>query len=208
MEALMANKKMEIKTFLEYQKLTHETAEYPEGNDGLRYLYMGLAGEVGELLNLLKKVIRGDHKMGSIIYDNIASELGDVMWYLAEISNQSKLNLNQITGSNIAQLEQKINEKKGKLYFYAIRLNFITAELANIFETGYLNTENKIYHLSTCINFIIGITKVIGYDIEKILVMNIRKLKKRKKTGTIKGSGESIKERKQNKAKTNAKKNI
>ena len=65
---------------------------------------LGLAGEAGEVAELVKK-----HKYHGqdIDLDALAKEMGDVLWYLAEICNQSGLSLDAIASGNIAKLRER-----------------------------------------------------------------------------------------------------
>ncbi len=71
-----------IERFDDYAAEAHKTAIYPK-DKAIEYLALGLAGEAGEVANKVKKIMRGDSKIN---LDEIADELGDVMWYLSELS--------------------------------------------------------------------------------------------------------------------------
>ncbi len=72
----------QIKSFSDYAAEAHKTAVYPE-DKAIEYLALGLAGEAGEVANKVKKIIRGDKEIN---LEEIIDELGDVMWYLSELS--------------------------------------------------------------------------------------------------------------------------
>ena len=65
----------EIKEFEEYQKEAHKTAIYPEER-ALEYLTIGLAGEVGEFANKVKKTIRDRN---DLLFEDAVGELGDIL---------------------------------------------------------------------------------------------------------------------------------
>lgn len=70
----------------EYCRRTQDTAVYPEETK-LEYLSLGLANEAGEVAGLVKKRLRGDFDKSTIdFYAKISKELGDVAWYLAQLS--------------------------------------------------------------------------------------------------------------------------
>ena len=91
--------------FDEYQKSSRETAVYP--NAGKNYIYptLGLAGESGEVAEKIKKVIR-DH--AGVIDESkkqeIAKELGDVLWYVSQISSELGLSLDSVAQMNLEKL--------------------------------------------------------------------------------------------------------
>lgn len=73
---------------------------------------MGLAGESAEVLNKAKKVIRGD-KFSAEVMPEIREELGDVMWYVAQICNEAGWDLEEILDENWAKLNSR--KRRGKL---------------------------------------------------------------------------------------------
>jgi NTP pyrophosphatase (non-canonical NTP hydrolase) len=88
----------------EYQRLSRRTAEYPR-EAWLAYPALGLAGEAGEVAEHAKKAIRDD---GGTVGDErkaaMAKELGDVLWYVAQIATELGLDLDEIAEQNLAKL--------------------------------------------------------------------------------------------------------
>lgn len=88
----------------EYQKLSRRTAEYPR-EAWLSYPALGLAGEAGEVSEHAKKAIRDD---GGQVTDErrvaMAKELGDVLWYVAQLASELKLDLDEIANANLEKL--------------------------------------------------------------------------------------------------------
>ena len=94
---------MDFKT---YQKKARVTALYP--NLGSNYIYptLGLVGEAGEVAEKVKKVIRD--KNG--IFDDeskkaIKKELGDVLWYLSNLSTELGFELDDVASVNLLKLK-------------------------------------------------------------------------------------------------------
>lgn len=88
----------------EYQRRSRRTAGYPR-EARLAYPALGLAGEAGEVAEHAKKVIR-DHD-GQVSDERraaIAKELGDVLWYVAQIATELGLDLDQIAQINLDKL--------------------------------------------------------------------------------------------------------
>jgi len=88
----------------EYQRLSRRTAEYPRGA-WLAYPALGLAGEAGEVAEHAKKAIRDDG--GSVSEERrgaIAKELGDVLWYLAQLASELDLDLDEVAQLNLDKL--------------------------------------------------------------------------------------------------------
>jgi NTP pyrophosphatase (non-canonical NTP hydrolase) len=88
----------------DYQRLSRRTAEYPR-EAWLAYPALGLAGEAGEVAEHAKKAIRDD--AGSITEERraaMAKELGDVLWYVAQLASELGLELEDIAQGNLDKL--------------------------------------------------------------------------------------------------------
>ena len=93
--------------FNSYQRSAAETAIYP---DKYKILYpaLGLAGEAGEVANKVKKIVRdGPDKMPPDWREQLASEIGDVIWYCAALATDLNLTLGQVAGQNLEKLMQR-----------------------------------------------------------------------------------------------------
>ena len=99
-------------TFRKYQEAAHKTAVYPEGN-GIIYNTLGLTSEVGEVASLVSKWVRGDKD--HIELPIISKEIGDVLWFVSELSYVLGLRLEDIAQENIKKLKdrQERNVLKG-----------------------------------------------------------------------------------------------
>ena len=88
----------------DYQRRSRQTAEYPR-EAWLAYPALGLAGEAGEVAEHAKKAIRDD---GGEISDErraaMAKELGDVLWYVAQLASELGLELDEIAQGNLEKL--------------------------------------------------------------------------------------------------------
>jgi NTP pyrophosphatase (non-canonical NTP hydrolase) len=89
----------------EYQRRSRATAVYPDAGDNLAYPALGLCGEAGEAAEKVKKAMRDD---GGVLSDErreaLAAELGDVLWYVAQLATEAGLDLGEIAGHNLAKL--------------------------------------------------------------------------------------------------------
>lgn len=98
-------------TFEEYQKVSRETAMYPNKDDNFVYPTLGLAGESGEVAEKIKKALRDDGgKISEEKRLELLKELGDVLWYVSQVATELKLSLEDIASSNI----QKLQSRKGR----------------------------------------------------------------------------------------------
>src|SRR5437868_14402759 len=91
--------------FEEYQTEASATALYPRRMSNLEYPTLGLAGEAGEVANIVKKIQR-DH--GGVLNDDIRvklkDELGDVLWYISACADELGLTLNEIAEYNVDRM--------------------------------------------------------------------------------------------------------
>lgn len=93
--------------FNSYQRSASATAIYPDKHKIL-YPALGLAGEAGEVANKVKKIIRdGPDKMPDDWREQLASEIGDVLWYCAALATDLNLTLGMIAGQNEAKLRRR-----------------------------------------------------------------------------------------------------
>lgn len=75
---------------------------------------LGLAGEAGEAVDKVKKIIRDKGgKFTESDKGEIIKELGDVLWYLAGISRYLDVDFSEVAKGNIEKLESRL--KRGKI---------------------------------------------------------------------------------------------
>jgi NTP pyrophosphatase (non-canonical NTP hydrolase) len=91
--------------FSEYQERSRATAVYPDAGSNIVYPALGLCGEAGETAEKVKKAIRDDG--GTLTEERraaIAAELGDVLWYAAQLATEAGLDLGEIAEANLEKL--------------------------------------------------------------------------------------------------------
>ncbi len=89
----------------EYQKLAMTTLN-PEldKKDILINGVMGLCGESGEAIDIVKKWLAQGHELDR---EHLAKEFGDIAWYLAETATALDLSLSDIFEANIEKLKKR-----------------------------------------------------------------------------------------------------
>ena len=100
--------------FKEYQEQSRKTAIYPNRDNNFIYPTIGLSGEVGEVSEKVKKIIRDDN--GTVSEgkkQEIKKELGDVLWYISQLASEFNLSLDDIAQKNIEKLFSRL--KRGKI---------------------------------------------------------------------------------------------
>lgn len=91
-------------TINEYQKLAQRTANTKRPSDKLENACLGLAGECGEVCDILKKYLFQGHELDR---PHLIEELGDCAWYLAEAASGLGVSLEDILIQNIAKLKRR-----------------------------------------------------------------------------------------------------
>jgi len=92
----------------EYQEKAKSTAIYPE-NAKITYTALGLAGEAGEVANKVKKFIRDsyDREQFEAKKLELAAEIGDVLWYVANLTSDLDMSLSAIAAQNLDKLADR-----------------------------------------------------------------------------------------------------
>jgi len=101
----------------EFQKKAKSTAIYPktiERYHNLVYPALGLAGEAGEVAEKIKKLFRKDNELTSEKKEEIAKELGDVLWYIAMLADELGYTLEDIAEKNALKLSER--QKNGRIH--------------------------------------------------------------------------------------------
>ncbi len=96
-------------TLNEYQEAAHATSKGTMIS-GSFWLYpaLGLASESGELLGKMKKVFRDNGGvLGNARRTEMAAELGDILWYVAELATQLNFDLAYIAAYNLTKLADR-----------------------------------------------------------------------------------------------------
>ncbi len=105
--------KYDMVDFNSYQRSAVTTAIYPDQHK-ITYPALGMAGEAGEVANKVKKLIRdGPDKRPDTWREDIASEIGDGLWYCAALADDLNLTLCMIASQNLAKLQKR--KDKGTL---------------------------------------------------------------------------------------------
>lgn len=98
--------------FTEYQTKARSTAIYPETHT-IIYPALGLAGEVGEVCEKIKKAIRDD---GGVFTEDrrneLTKELGDVLWYFAALCTDLGVSMEFVAAANIVKLIDRVSRDK------------------------------------------------------------------------------------------------
>lgn len=91
-----------MKTFSEYQAWVRLKAG-SERNERATYA-LGLAGEAGEVCDLLKK--HWGHRK-PLDREHLKKELGDVLWYVFALADQFGFTADEVVAANVDKLERR-----------------------------------------------------------------------------------------------------
>ena len=89
-------------TLNDYQELSARTAA-PHDNELANY-GLGIAGEAGEVADLIKKAVFHGHEVGK---EDVKKELGDVLWYASQIARLAGLTREEVAKVNIDKLMER-----------------------------------------------------------------------------------------------------
>lgn len=93
--------------FTEYQEKAISTAVYNK-KYAIVYPALGIAGEAGEVAEKVKKLLRDrDGVVGAEFLSLVTKEMGDVLWYLANLANDLGISLDMIAVQNIEKLQDR-----------------------------------------------------------------------------------------------------
>lgn len=103
----------ELLDFSIFQREARKTALYPNLGSNLWYPALGLNGEAGEVAEKVKKLYRdSDGRITLDVVDSITRELGDVLWYVAAIASELKVDLNMVAWLNLHKLKSRAERDK------------------------------------------------------------------------------------------------
>lgn len=91
----------------DYQREAQATDQLPVGDPNAMIVpLLGMAGEVGSLLAEYKKYLR-DKDAHVLFPQQVAEELGDILWYLANTATKFHLDLASIAARNLAKTRDR-----------------------------------------------------------------------------------------------------
>lgn len=93
--------------FHQYQELANRTAKPMTMQGNLLHAALGLSGEVGEFVDTVKKEFVYRQPLDT---DNLAEELGDILWFVALAAQTLRLNMGDIASANIDKLAKRYPE--------------------------------------------------------------------------------------------------
>lgn len=129
------------------QQLSNTYKTYPEFSEReLRLLDwgLGLGGECGEVLDLLKHHVLHRETLDKM---ELAKELGDVLWYLTAIAETVDIRLSDVLVLNMAKLEHRHGKKynaEGSAERHAKEENFKETAIYKELEASIMRGERRV----------------------------------------------------------------
>ena len=91
--------------FADYQiSVEKNMAKYETEREALSVWALGVAGEAGEVVDLIKKHVGMGHELDR---EKLANELADVMWYVTALADEIGFSLEEIARMNVAKLQKR-----------------------------------------------------------------------------------------------------
>lgn len=108
-----------LMNFAEYQKESRKTAIYPNAGENFVYPTLGLAGETGEVVEKIKKMMRNDGVVNTEAVSEdkkteLTKEIGDVLWYVAQLCTELDIEMDDCAQMNIEKLQSR--QQRGVLH--------------------------------------------------------------------------------------------
>jgi len=99
--------------FTDYQTQSRKTAKYPAIGHPVIYPTLGLTNEAGEVAGKIKKIFRDKGGLiGEAEREALKGELGDVLWYLAQVCTELDLSLDDVARHNLEKLFSRLERGK------------------------------------------------------------------------------------------------
>jgi NTP pyrophosphatase (non-canonical NTP hydrolase) len=99
---------MDLKTYQAQALLTDQVPGTSDDETAAALIVpmLGLAGETGQLLSEYKKHLR-DGAAHRLFKDRVGEELGDLLWYIANVASKFGLDLDQIAEKNLGKVRSR-----------------------------------------------------------------------------------------------------
>jgi NTP pyrophosphatase (non-canonical NTP hydrolase) len=163
--------KIEFKTWVEYIDKIYLT--WNKGEEIKRCL-LGLSEESGEFVGVFKKILRGDMQKKNITEEEMnirkKHELGDLLYYLRLYIDLKRITVITVLKDDLSK-ENEIDVLLG-----------LNSEATKV---------KSVFFQDNFLAYILGVIDYFNFDFKEIIEMNVEKLAKRQKKGTINGSGDN-----------------
>jgi NTP pyrophosphatase (non-canonical NTP hydrolase) len=99
----------QVPLFNDYQRESRKTWSLIHTDHAIVYPTLGLVNEAGEVAGKVKKIFRDKNGViGDAEREALKQELGDVLWYLAQICTELNLTLEEVAEANLEKLFSRL----------------------------------------------------------------------------------------------------
>lgn len=88
----------------EYAKEVHRTCDIEDRRELLTLTALGIAGEAGEVVDIIKKVLYHEHELDA---PTLCKEMGDLLWYITLLCDTAGFTLDEVMQANVEKLRQR-----------------------------------------------------------------------------------------------------
>lgn len=165
-------------TMEEYHVLAMRTSPR-DGHDKLDNGMLGMLGETGEIIDLVKKFFYQSSPEAQLPAQALLNELGDVLWYLEELADGMDSSMHEIGGISFEKLDLITGrvQKMPPLRRQALRLSDAAHEIRRAIE--YRQKDKMKEAMKHALMDAAWLARIAGATIEEAAVRNIEKLKAR-----------------------------
>lgn len=166
-------------TMIEYHYLAMRTSPR-DGHDKIDNGILGLIGETGELVDVYKKWMYQSGPDAQLPARKFADELGDVLWYLAELADGMDMNIYDIAGEEFDELDAAVRRagvKKAPVRQIVLSMSRCANRISSTIAKG--SADRIGADMRRLISGAARLAWAIGYKLEDIARMNIEKLQQR-----------------------------
>jgi NTP pyrophosphatase (non-canonical NTP hydrolase) len=104
-----------VENLNEYQRLSRKTAMVVKTDHPIVYPTLGLTNEAGEFAGKVKKIFRDKNGViDDADREALKQELGDVLWYVAQIATELGVTLEDVASSNLTKLFDRLERDQIK----------------------------------------------------------------------------------------------
>jgi NTP pyrophosphatase (non-canonical NTP hydrolase) len=124
---------MKIDNFETYQRESRKTWSLIHTDHPIVYPTLGLVNEAGELAGKVKKIFRD--KNGVISEEDrqaLKYELGDVLWYMAQIATELDISMQEVAEANLEKLFSRL--ERGQINKTATACGLLTSPRQSFFN--------------------------------------------------------------------------
>ena len=149
-----------------------------DGHDKMDNALLGLIGETGELVDVIKKFLYQSSLNAPLPWQKLQDELGDVLWYLVELAAGMDCQLAGLCGS-FAQYDERAQKIKimPSLKSVVVDMDKSAAALAELItKKRSFRIQEEMNHMLKLCSYI---ARIAGTSLDKVADANIAKLKAR-----------------------------